>query len=264
MLIDWFTVAAQVVNFLLLLYLLKRFLYRPILRAMDKREQGIADRLAEAEKARHEAEQLASEYQRKSSRLEAQRSQLLGQAEADAEQHKKQLLAQARDATEELRNGWVEALQREQAQFLGELKQRLGAEVVRICRKSTNELAGVDLQPGLVAVLLEKLQGVAAADKEKCRLAASQAVPDVRSTFPLKKPLEEKITSALHDLCGSRGPVSYKADPTMPFGIEVTLGELRIAWGIERYFKELEENIAGQLAQSRQSTSSQAGVQGHD
>ncbi len=47
--IDWFTVAAQVINFLILVWLLKRFLYKPILAAIDEREKGIAAQLASAE-----------------------------------------------------------------------------------------------------------------------------------------------------------------------------------------------------------------------
>ena len=57
MLIDWFTVIAQIVNFLVLVYLLKRFLYKPIIKAMDGREQRIAGRLEEADKREEEARQ---------------------------------------------------------------------------------------------------------------------------------------------------------------------------------------------------------------
>jgi F-type H+-transporting ATPase subunit b len=49
MLIDWFTVGAQVVNFLILVWLLKRFLYKPILHAIDERERRIAKELADAD-----------------------------------------------------------------------------------------------------------------------------------------------------------------------------------------------------------------------
>ena len=49
MLIDWFTVGAQVVNFLILVWLLKRFLYRPILDAIDAREKRIARVLADTD-----------------------------------------------------------------------------------------------------------------------------------------------------------------------------------------------------------------------
>ncbi len=57
MLIDWFTVAAQVINFLVLVWLLKRFLYQPIIDAIDAREKRIAAELADADAKKAEARQ---------------------------------------------------------------------------------------------------------------------------------------------------------------------------------------------------------------
>ena len=56
MLINWFTVVAQAVNFLILVWLLKRFLYSHVLHAIDEREKGIANQLAEAEAKKAEAQ----------------------------------------------------------------------------------------------------------------------------------------------------------------------------------------------------------------
>ena len=56
MLINWFTVCAQAINFLILVWLLKRFLYKPILHAIDEREKGIATQLADAEAKKAEAQ----------------------------------------------------------------------------------------------------------------------------------------------------------------------------------------------------------------
>ena len=56
MLINWFTVCAQAINFLILVWLLKRFLYKPILHAIDEREKGIAAQLADAEAKKAEAQ----------------------------------------------------------------------------------------------------------------------------------------------------------------------------------------------------------------
>jgi F-type H+-transporting ATPase subunit b len=50
MLIDWFTVAAQALNFFVLVWLMKRFLYKPILNAIAEREKKIASELANADK----------------------------------------------------------------------------------------------------------------------------------------------------------------------------------------------------------------------
>lgn len=69
MLIDWFTVAAQAVNFLVLVWLLKRFLYKPILGAMDAREQRIASQLRQAEAEKAEAKKRARKAARGPGRI---------------------------------------------------------------------------------------------------------------------------------------------------------------------------------------------------
>ena len=65
MLINWFTVVAQAINFLILVWLLKRFLYKPILHAIDEREKGIATQLAEAEAKKAEAQKDRDDFQHK-------------------------------------------------------------------------------------------------------------------------------------------------------------------------------------------------------
>jgi F-type H+-transporting ATPase subunit b len=72
MLIDWFTVGAQLLNFLVLAWLLKRFLYRPILDALDAREQRIAAELADADAKRAEADKARDEFQHKNEAFDRQ------------------------------------------------------------------------------------------------------------------------------------------------------------------------------------------------
>jgi F-type H+-transporting ATPase subunit b len=60
MLIDWFTVGAQAINFIILVWLLKRFLYKPILDAVDAREKRVATELADADAKKAEAKRSAT------------------------------------------------------------------------------------------------------------------------------------------------------------------------------------------------------------
>jgi F-type H+-transporting ATPase subunit b len=85
MLIDWFTVGAQVLNFLILIYLLKRFLYGPILRAMDRREERIADRLREAAERSEDAGKRAADLERRQSELAERRDAMMKAAEIEAD-----------------------------------------------------------------------------------------------------------------------------------------------------------------------------------
>ena len=65
MLIDWFTVGAQALNFVVLVWLLKRLLYKPILAAIDSREKRIAAELADADEKRTQAKRERDEYQQR-------------------------------------------------------------------------------------------------------------------------------------------------------------------------------------------------------
>ena len=80
MLIDWFTVGAQVINFVILVWLMKRFLYKPILNAIDAREQRIAAELADAEAKRAEAQKERDEFEHKNEDFDRQRAGRLQQA----------------------------------------------------------------------------------------------------------------------------------------------------------------------------------------
>ena len=79
MLIDWFTVGAQALNFIILVWLLKRYLYKPILNAVDTREKRIAAELADAE-----AEKAREEFQHKNEEFDRQRADLLDNVTAEA------------------------------------------------------------------------------------------------------------------------------------------------------------------------------------
>ena len=103
MLIDWFTVAAQVINFLILVWLLKRFLYKPVLNAIDEREKRIAAQLQDAEKKKAEALKEQADFQHKNEDIDHQRAALLADATNAAKTEREKLIAAARQDSEALR-----------------------------------------------------------------------------------------------------------------------------------------------------------------
>jgi len=103
MLIDWFTVGAQIVNFLILVWLLKHFLYKPILDAIDAREKRIAAELADADTKKAEAEKERTDFEDKNKVFDQQRSALLGKAADEANAERTRLIDQAHKDAESLR-----------------------------------------------------------------------------------------------------------------------------------------------------------------
>ncbi len=91
MLIDWFTVGAQVLNFLILVWLLKHFLYKPILNAIDAREKRIASELADADAKKSEAQKERDDFQNKNKVFDQQRSAQLSKAADEAKVERERL-----------------------------------------------------------------------------------------------------------------------------------------------------------------------------
>ena len=102
MLIDWYTVGAQALNFVILVWLMKHFLYKPVLRAIDTREKLIATELADAAAKKAEAHKERDEFEHKNEELDQQRAALLKKATDDANAERQRLLDQARQAANAL------------------------------------------------------------------------------------------------------------------------------------------------------------------
>src|ERR1700722_9257186 len=102
MLIDWFTVGAQILNFLILVWLMKRFLYKPILNAIDEREKRIAKELADADAKKTEAQKERDEFQKKDEEVDRQSAALLTKATDEAKAERQRLLDEARKSADAL------------------------------------------------------------------------------------------------------------------------------------------------------------------
>src|SRR5579871_2100657 len=122
MLIDWFTVLAQIVNFVVLVALLKRFLWGRVIEAIDQREQHIDARLNEAEQKNRQAEAIQQQAQAEMTALGKKGDEIIHHARQEAEDERNQMIQRARQEVRGLEVRWHEDLQREQAAFFEELR----------------------------------------------------------------------------------------------------------------------------------------------
>src|SRR5690606_19777616 len=161
--VDWFTLIAQVVNLLVLVGLLKHFLYGRIVRAMNEREATIAGRLEEAARERASAEQEAESFRARNRELEEQREQILARFRKEAESHRQQLMETARLEIEKMKIEWLEALERERHESLRSFRKNLGQAVLAVARQGLKELANADLEDRMVEVFVGRLEALDAA-----------------------------------------------------------------------------------------------------
>src|SRR6185436_2880683 len=145
MLIDWFTVGAQALNFLILVWLMKRFLYKPILSAIDEREKRIAKELADADAKKAEAQKEHDEFDQKNAEFDEQRATLLSKATGEAQAERQRLLDEAREAAVAMSSKGQEALRNEERNLHEAIRRRTQQEVFAIARKALADLATISL-----------------------------------------------------------------------------------------------------------------------
>ncbi len=239
MLIDWFTVTAQIVNFLLLVWLLKRFLYRSILNAIDARESGIAARLAEAEAKEKEAREQLAVYTAKLQDFEQRQESMLAQARLEAEAQRSEMLAKARADTEALDMKWREDLEAQQTAFLVELRRRAATEVLDIARRVVSDLVCLDVQECAIAVFLEKITRID--DDTWASLGGGELV--FRSTADLRDETKARIRETLERRIETPVTLRFERAPGMGVGIELRGNGRSLAWNSASYLDTLEEDL---------------------
>lgn len=245
MLIDWFTVAAQIVNFLILVWLLKRFLYQPILDAIDAREKRIATELADADARRAEAQKERDEFQRKNEIFDQQRVALLSQAADEAKAERQRLLGEARQAADALRTKQIQTLSNDIHNLNQTISRWTQQEVFAIARKALNDLATTSLEERMGEVFIRRLRALDDQAKEDFSKALKTASGPalVRSAFDLPVEQRTAVQNALNETFSADIHVKFEVAPDLVSGIELTTNGQKVAWSIADYLASLEKGV---------------------
>lgn len=250
--IDWITVVAQIVNFLILAWLLQRFLYGPITRAMDRREQRVAQRLRDADDKREEAENEAHAYREKQAEFEQCRENLLIEARGAAQQEREALQKAARTEVEKKKAEWLKQMETQRAEFLRDVRERSTEQFYELARRALGDLADVRLEEQIAAVFVDKL---AALDKETKRKIARECSrfenrATVHSRFDLSPSEKSHITKAIHDQISDQAEITYEKRAEVACGLVLKAGGQTVSWNLDSYLSELERRLDSHMGGS--------------
>ena len=252
MLLDWFTIAAQALNFLILVWLLKRFLYKPILNAIDAREKLIAKELADADAKKAEAQKEHEEFQKKNEEFDQQRAALFTKATEEAKAERQRLFDEARKAADVLSAKRQESLIHD-AQNLNQVVSRFAQkEVFAITRKALTDLATTSLEERMGEVFDRRLRGL----DEKAKSLLGDALRKnsepalIRSTFDLPAAQRAAIQNALNETFSAEIHVRFETAPDLVSGIELITNGQKVGWSIADYLGSLEKGV-GELLKEK-------------
>lgn len=262
MLIDWFTVGAQTLNFVILVWLLQHFLYKPILNAIDAREESIAAELADAAAKRAEAQTERDDFKRKNEEFDRQRATLWREATEAASAERQKLLDQARKAAADATLKQQEALRAEVRNQQRALSLRVRQEVYAIAQGALTDLAEVSLEARMVDVFVRRLLTLTGKDKDQLAsaLATSAGPVIVRTTFDLPKAQRASIEAAVKEALSPQAQVAFETTPDLISGIALSAGGHKLSWNIADYLASLEQGVDDLLKEQERPESQRAQV----
>jgi F-type H+-transporting ATPase subunit b len=234
--LNWSTFVLEIINFLILIWILKRFFYQPVLDVIARRRAGIEKTRADALQLQEEAQALRSQYENRLAEWEkerrAAREQLAKEVETERTQRLQTLsseLAQERERAAIVEQRRLDNLERQ-------LEQTALTQGAQFAARLMTLASGPELQEKLISLLLQQLETLPAPQLEDLRGGAGTAPDGIRvtSAFALDRAARERLEQALGSCLDMQLPLEYREDPELLAGARITVG----AWVLHANVKD--------------------------
>ena len=251
--IDWWTFAFQAINFLILVWLLKRFLYHPVKEVIRKREALAEHAIDEAEEQKKGAEAARRRFEDDRAKLADERQAMLKQVHDDLEAERRQRLDKAAEEAEQLLNEARLSIDKERKAALEEIQAQVATLAV--------DLASTLLQKSGVSAskssILEKLEGqiggLPAAEREQLAedLAADGGRMTIVTASPLSKGEQTEWSERLGASLGRKDRTSFVTEPDILDGAELRLPHASIIFTWRDQLEKAKEHLLNDAPASR-------------
>jgi F-type H+-transporting ATPase subunit b len=243
--IDWWTLALQAANFLVLVWLLQHFLYRPVQAIIAERQQRAESVLAEASSAKAAAEELRTELGEQRAAIESERRQVLEEAHAKAKEEAAALLDRARAGAEKLLAEGHQRVAQERAEAADALRQRAIELGVAIGRRLLTEVGDARLDQAFLTRALARLQALSEQERAALidRLAHDDIVVQVVTAAPLDVADRDDFSERLRALVGAGIDVRFAHDPALLAGAELRFPHTVLHHSWRDSLREIEEDL---------------------
>ena len=234
--LSWSTFLLEIINFLVLVWILKRFLYKPVLDVIARRRAGIEKSLADAKMLNDDAEALQTRYRGRLADWEQERQQAREQLARELEEQRAQRLAALQSELEQEREKTRVAEARRQADAMYKAEETALIQASRFASRVLGQVAGPELEAKLLELVIDELPQLSAE-----RIAAlhsswgqtSEAIV-VASAFPLSDSQRQKLHKALIATTGSDLPLHFEQNAELLAGVRITIG----AWVLGANLKD--------------------------
>lgn len=198
----------QLINFVVLLLILRRLLYRPVKEIMEKRGAAVRKTLEDAEKSKQEAVSLKEEYEEKKTGIDRLRGEVLDKAEEEAETRRKEILRKAEEEAKVIFQKEKARLDFEKQKIESQLKENIVDTSLSFAASILSDLSDVNLHNRILEKLMESVPGIVEKIKDM-NIPADGLTVEIVSAYPLPGSLTERVLQEFKPV--SHGKVSVNA-----------------------------------------------------
>lgn len=250
--IDLFTLIAQILNLLILLFLLRKFLYLPVLKAVSARQKFIAEEIENAENARKRAMAAEKKSLSQAQKLEAQKQAILERAHKDALELSAKLKADA-DAEYQLRRRqFRDRIVAEEKNFDLSVQKAAAQYFVQFAHKALAQIADADLNAAAVSQLMRRVAALSDEEQQQYAYAfQSKKQVEIQTALTLDDNLKAQFEDFLRETWNLSQKISFKyvVKPDLICGICIVAEEQLVAWNFENYLQEFRQNMHKSISQ---------------
>lgn len=250
--IDLFTLVAQVINLIILLFLLRKFLYLPVLKAVDERQKFIASELNKASSAHRQAQELERICQQKIMEIDVQKQEILGKTQAEAQALSEKLSAEAKAEFVQAKKNWQKRLQTEQKTFDLAIQNLIVEHFRTFATDALKQMADVNLNDLIADKLKEKILALSAVKKEQFAQAyQNKKLIVVQSAKKMTTDNQKNLKKFLMEQFALNDDIKFNfmVNNELVCGIAIQAEEQLIAWNLAGYLEEFQKNMDNEVSQ---------------
>lgn len=238
--INWFTIIAQIINFIILVWLLKKLLYKPVINAIANREKERENLVKSAELKMAEAKRMQNDLQMKNEDFEYHKEELLKKVKMEVEEEKKRSFMEVYQMSDQLKDNLTKSIKVEKDQYIDELVKKLETEVFSLSKKVLKDLSSLNLQEVVTQNFIERLNNIDSVKIEN--LTGSSGIEDqiaiVKSAYEINSSLKEQLRTIVKRIADI-DEIHYEIEPDLICGVELIINGYRVAWSIKDYLNNV-------------------------
>ncbi len=241
--LNWTTFTLEILNFLVLVWVLKRLLYQPILKVIAERKAQILNTLVDAETQRKDAQSLREQYENRQAEWNREKETVQNRMIEEVNAEKTRLLAGLQVSLEQERE---KARALEERRLTDLTRQAVDAAIVqggRFAARLLTRLASAELEAKLVEILLEDLRRIPDERRQAIRTACAKADVSaiVTSAHVLSEPQQKSVVEAVQSLLGRPVSCEWREDRDLLAGIRLSLGPWMMGANLQDELKAFSE-----------------------